>query len=114
MIQVLHNPRCGKSRGCLAFTTESQIPFEIRNYIENPLSVDELKALIKKLDIKPIELVRQKESIWTEKFIGKKMTNAQIIKAIAQYPILMQRPIVIDGDRAIIGRETEKLEEFLK
>lgn len=114
MLQILHNPRCGKSRNCLLFTTETQTPFEIINYLDNPLPVEDLKILIKKLNIKPIELVREKEPIWIEKFKGKKMTNLQIIKAIAKYPILMQRPILIDGDKAIIGREIEKLEGFLK
>ncbi|MCF6132270.1 ArsC/Spx/MgsR family protein [Flavobacterium wongokense] len=114
MLQILHNPRCGKSRDCLLFTTETATPFEIINYIENPLTVDELKALIKKLKVKPIEIIRQKEPIWIDKYQGRKLTNAQIIKAIAKYPILMQRPIVIDGDKAIIGREIDKLEAFLK
>ena len=114
MLQILHNPRCGKSRDCLLFTTDSKVPFQIINYIENPLNVDELKDLINKLKIKPIELVRQKESIWIENYLGKKMTNLQIIKAIAKHPILMQRPIVIDGDKAIIGREIDKLEGFIK
>lgn len=114
MLQILHNPRCGKSRDCLIFVTENKTPFEIINYLENPLSVDELKTLIKKLKIKPIELVRQKEDIWIEKYSDRKLTNAQIIKALAKHPILMQRPIVIDGDKAIIGREIDKLEGFLK
>lgn len=114
MLQILHNPRCGKSRGCLAFVTETNTPYEIINYLENPLTADELKALIKKLKIKPIELVRQKETIWIENYKGKSLTDAAIIKALAQYPILIERPIVIDGDKAIIGREIDKLENFLK
>jgi arsenate reductase len=114
MLQILHNPRCGKSRDCMLFASETSVPFEVINYLDTPLSVDELKALLKKLKIKPIELVRQKESIWIEKYQGKSMTNTQIIKAIAKHPILMQRPIVIDGDKAIIGREIDKLQHFLK
>ncbi|HNP33897.1 MAG TPA: ArsC/Spx/MgsR family protein [Flavobacterium sp.] len=114
MLQILHNPRCGKSRDCLAFVTESNTPFEIINYLDNPLNADELKTLLKKLNLKPIEIVRQKEPIWIEKYKGKKMTNAAIIKAIVKYPILMQRPIVINGDTAIIGREIDKLDNFLK
>jgi arsenate reductase len=113
-LQILHNPRCGKSRDCLAFTTKTNTPFEIIDYLENPLTVDDLKSLIKKLKIKPIELVRQKETIWIENFKGKSLTNAQIIKALAKHPILIERPIVIDGDKAIIGRDIEKLELFIK
>ncbi len=114
MLQILHNPRCGKSRDCLAFTTDSKAKIEIINYIENPLSVDELKTLIKKLKVKPIELVRKKEPIWIEKYQGKSLTNTQIIKALAKHPILMQRPILIAGDKAIIGREIDKLGNFLE
>ena len=114
MLQILHNPRCGKSRDCLAFTSKTEVPFEIINYLENPLSVDDLKILIKKLKIKPIELVRQKEAIWIEKYKDKPMTNTAIIKALAKFPLLIQRPILVDGDKAIIGREIEVLEHFLK
>ncbi|MCF6129439.1 arsenate reductase [Flavobacterium sp. AS60] len=114
MLQILHNPRCGKSRNCLAFVTETNTAFEIINYLENTLSVNELKALIKKLKIKPIELVRQKETIWIENYKGKSLTDTAIIKALAKHPILIERPIVINGDKAIIGREIDKLENFLK
>ena len=114
MLQILHNPRCGKSRSCVAFTTDLNVPFEIRNYLENPLDEAELKTLIKKLKIKSIELVRQKETAWIENYKGKTMTDSDIIKALVKYPILMERPIVIEGERAIIGREIEKLANFLK
>lgn len=114
MLQILHNPRCGKSRACLAFTTESKVPFEVIHYLENPLSVDDLKVLLKKLKIKPIELVRQKESVWIENFKDKKLTELQIIKAIAKHPILMERPIVINGEKAIIGREIELLHKSVR
>lgn len=114
MLQILHNPRCGKSRTCLAFATDLKVPFEIINYLETPLSADDLKALIQKLRIKPIELVRQKEAVWIENYKDKKLTDAAIIKAMVKYPILIERPIVIDGDRAIIGRDIEKLGIFVK
>ena len=113
MLQILHNSRCGKSRACLAFATESKLEFEIINYIENPLTVAELKILLKKLGLKPIELVRQKETIWVENYKGKLMTDADIIKVLAKYPILIERPIVINGNKAIIGREIEKLKGFI-
>lgn len=114
MLQILHNPRCGKSRDCLAFIAKSTIPFEIIKYLENPLTVDDLKVLLKKLNLKPIDIVRQKEVIWTENYKAKSMTDAAILKAIAQHPILMQRPILIDGSTAIIGREIDKIADFLK
>jgi arsenate reductase len=113
MLQILHNPRCGKSRNCLAFLQENQSEYEIRNYLQNPLSEKELNELIVKLNLKPIEMVRQKETIWIDHFKGKTLTDAQIIKALAEYPILLERPIVIKGNKAIIGRDLDKLEKFL-
>jgi arsenate reductase len=113
MIQVLHNPRCGKSRNCLLFLANNGIKHEVINYIEKPLSEAELKELIKKLAIKPIALVRQKEAIWTENFKNKKLTDSAIIKALAKHPILIERPIVIDANKAIIGRDLDKLKDFL-
>lgn len=113
MLQILHNPRCGKSRTCLAFLDNSKEEFEIRNYIQNPLNQAELKELIQKLGIKPIELIRQKETVWITHFKDKTLSDAQVIKALADYPILMERPIVIKGNKAIIGRELEKLAKFL-
>lgn len=113
MLQILHNPRCGKSRNCLAFLDDNQSEYEIRNYLQNPLSESELIELVAKLNLKPIELVRQKETVWIDNFKGKTMTDAQIIKALAQYPILIERPIVIKDKKAIIGRDLDKLEKFL-
>ncbi|MBP6558086.1 MAG: arsenate reductase family protein [Flavobacterium sp.] len=113
MLQILHNPRCGKSRNCLAFLDDAKAEYEIRNYLQNPLSEEELEALIQKLNLKPIELVRQKESVWIDNFKEKVLTDKQIIKALAKYPILIERPIVIKENKAIIGRNLEKLESFI-
>jgi len=113
MLQVLHNPRCGKSRNCLAFLKNSNEEFEIINYLENPLSVKEINVLIKKLKIKPLELVRQKETIWISNFKGKLLNDNDIVNAMAKYPILIERPIVINKKNAIIGRDIEKLIDFI-
>jgi arsenate reductase len=113
MLQILHNPRCGKSRNCLAFLKENDVPFEVINYLENPLSAIEIKVLLKKLNCKPIELVRQKETIWKDKFKGKSLSDEDIIKALAKFPILIESPIVIKNGKAIIAREMEKLKNFI-
>ena len=97
----------------MAFIKESKYEFEIINYLVKPLSTDEIKTLIKKLNIKPIELVRQKEAIWIEDYKGKLLTDADIIKAMAIHPIIIERPIVIKGNKAIIGREIKKLNDFI-
>ena len=113
MLQMLHNPRCGKSRNCLAFLKENDVPFEVINYLENPLSKTELETLINKLAIKPLDLVRQKETIWKDSFKGKSLSDEDIIKALAKFPILMERPIAIKNGKAIIAREMEKLKNFI-
>jgi arsenate reductase len=114
MIQIYHNPRCGKSRNCLAFLEESKNEFEIIKYLEDTPTFQELSSLIKKLSIKPIELVRQKEKVWIENYKGKNISDEEIIKVMVQNPILIERPIVINRDKAIIARELDKLEGFLQ
>ena len=83
MIQVLHNPRCGKSRNCLAFLTDADQSFEVINYLQNPLSVAEIQDLLQKLGIKPLALVRQKETVWIEDYKNKALTDNEIIKRLS-------------------------------
>jgi len=109
MIQIYHNSRCGKSRECLAFLEKSGQEYEIIKYLEDVPTFDELKEIIKKLGIKPIELVRRKEKIWTENFKDKPLSDDEIINAMISNPILIERPIVINGDKAIIARPLEKI-----
>lgn len=113
MIQIYHNSRCGKSRNCLAFLENTKKEFEIINYLTNTPSFEELSALIKKLNIKPIELVRQKEKIWIENFKNLNLNDEEIIRAMLANPILIERPIVINGKSAIIGRDLEKVAAFI-
>lgn len=113
MIQIYHNSRCGKSRECLAFLENSGQNFEIIKYLEDIPSFEELKEIIKKLDLKPIELVRQKEKIWIENFKNLEMTDDEIIQAMISNPILIERPIVINGDKAVIARPLEKVAAIL-
>jgi len=113
MIQIYHNSRCTKSRECLAFLEESGKEFEVVKYLEHVPSFEELKLIIGKLNIKPIELVRRKEKIWTENFKDKKMTDDEIIKTMVSNPILIERPIVINGEKAVIARPLEKAAEII-
>ncbi len=108
MIQIYHNSRCGKSRECLAFLEEYGKEYEVIKYLDNVPTFDELKSIIEKLDIKPIELVRQKEKIWLENFKNKIMSDDEIIQAMILNPILIERPIVINGNKAVIARPLEK------
>ncbi|GEC79139.1 arsenate reductase (glutaredoxin) [Flavobacterium aquatile] len=113
MITIYHNPRCGKSRDCLAFLETSDKKFEIIKYLETPLSLNELKEIIRKLNINPIELIRKNETIWKENFKGKELTDSEIIQSMVDYPILIERPIVVYNDKAIIARPLEKINEII-
>ncbi len=113
MIQVYHNNRCGKSREAIALLEQLGKEFEIIKYLDNPPTFEELENLLNKLNYKPIDLVRQKESIWIANFKGKDLTDSQIISALAENPILIERPIVIIGDKAIVARPPEKLNDFI-
>ena len=105
MIQILHNPRCGKSRNCLAFLNDSKKEFEIIKYLENRPTFDELALILKKLDYNPIELVRQNETIWIENYKKIPLTNDEIIMAMIENPILIERPIIIIGNKAFVVRD---------
>lgn len=113
MIQIYHNPRCGKSRNCLAFLEESKKEFEIIKYLDEAPSYEELVSLIKKLNIQPLALVRVKEKIWIENFKNKQLSNEEIIQILASNPILIERPIVIKGEKAIIGRVLDDVYAFI-
>lgn len=109
MIQIYHNSRCGKSRECLAFIEDSGKEYEVVKYLDEVPSFEELKTILKKLGIKPIELVRRKEKIWLENFKDKELSDNEIIQAMISNPILIERPIVINGEKAVIARPLEKI-----
>ena len=113
MITIYHNPRCTKSREGLCEIENLNQPFEIRKYLDEPFTEKELKEVIKKLNIKPLELVRTKESIWIENYKGKDLTDNQIIEAMLQNPKLIERPIIVNGNKAVIARPKEKINEIL-
>jgi len=112
-MKIYHNPRCGKSREGLAILQESKLPFEIINYLENPLSTEELTEIIKLLGIPPIDLVRKNEAIWKENFKGKKLSDSEIIIAMVKNPKLIERPIVINNNKAVIGRPPDLIKSIL-
>ena len=114
MIEVYHNPRCGKSRNCLAFLENSNQEYKIIKYLEEVPSQEELSTLLKKLKLKPIELVRQKEKIWIENYKNQEMSDETVIQAMIAHPILIERPIIIKGHKAIIAREIDKIEAFFQ
>ncbi len=113
MIQIYHNPRCSKSREALAILEESNVDFEVVKYLDTPPSEKELKEILKKLDISPIDLVRKREAIWKENFAKKTLSDEEIIQAMVSYPKLIERPIVIKENKAVIGRPPVLIKDIL-
>ncbi len=109
MIKIYHNNRCSKSRQGLQILEESGKDFEIIKYLENIPSQEELLEIIELLGIKPIELIRKNEAIWKENYKGKELTDTEVIAAMVKNPKLIERPIIINGDKAVIGRPPEKI-----
>ncbi len=113
MITIYHNPRCSKSREGLTYLEDKGVQYKITKYLDEPLTKEELTDILKKLDYKPLELVRTKEEIWKELTKDKNLNDAEIIEAMVKYPRLIERPIIINGDKAVVARPTEKIDEII-
>jgi len=110
---IYHNPRCRKSREALELLQHQCKEVKIIDYLKNPPSVEELNSIIKLLGIKPEELIRKGESIYKESYKDKQLSDEEWIKVMVANPILIERPIIVDGKRAVIGRPPEKVRELL-
>ena len=107
-MEIYHNPRCSKSRATLSIIKAHNIDPNIRLYLDNPLSVSEIKILIKKLDTTADKIIRKSEEIYKNLEL-KDADEDTLVKEISQNPILLERPIVVKGDKAIIGRPPENV-----
>jgi arsenate reductase len=103
-VQILHNPRCGKSREALKLLQDEGCEIEIIEYLKNIPTKKEIKNILDKLGLLAFDIVRKKEAVFLEKFKGKTFTNDEWIQILIENPILIERPIVIDGYKAIVGR----------
>ena len=113
MIKIYHNTRCSKSRDVCTILEKKKVKTEIVEYLKTPPTQKEIKELLKMLGMKAEEVVRKGEPIYKEKFASKKLTEAQWIKALAENPILIERPIIVKGNKAIIGRPPESVLKFI-
>lgn len=115
--QFLHNPRCRKSREALALLAEKPLEIEVRAYLEEPLNQEELESLIAKLrktegltkDELPSGLIRTGEADYKSHYKGKLTNEAAVIEALLKHPKLLERPILINGQKAAIGRPPENI-----
>lgn len=101
---LYHNPRCSKSRETLALLESHGIQPEIVEYLKTPPTAEELGSILRKLGIRAEELVRKGEDVYKSRYAGKTLTDAQWIAAMVADPVLIERPIVLDGARAVLGR----------
>ena len=106
---IYHNPRCGKSRDTLAILQAKGIEPEIVEYLKVPPSKEALRGILKMLGMKPEQMVRKGEDVFKQKFAGKILTDDQWLDALAKNPILIERPIVVKGTKAVIGRPPENV-----
>jgi len=112
-IIVYHNSRCSKSRCALAYLDDKKVEYEIVEYLKDVPTKDELTNIIKMLGILPEGLVRKGEPDFKENFKGRELTNNEWIEAMIQYPKLIERPIVIKNNKAVIARPTEHIDELV-
>ncbi len=112
-LTIYHNPRCSKSREALALLEGRGLTPRIVRYLEDPPSAAELAEIVRKLGIRPEQLVRKGEDVYKAKFAGRTLGDDQWIAAMVENPVLIERPIVIAGSRAVIGRPPERVSALL-
>ena len=106
-MELIHNPRCSKSRQAKQILEENGVKFEVREYLKDGLTVAELTDIIEKLGKKPSEILRKGEAVYKEQFKGKEFTEQEWIQVMVEYPKLIERPILINGYKAVVGRPPE-------
>jgi arsenate reductase (glutaredoxin) len=109
---LYYNPECSKCQKALSLLDSKGCAIELRNYLTDPPSVEEIRSLLKKLGIRAEELVRKTEPLYITKFEGHEHTEDEWITIMSANPILIERPIIINGSRALIGRPVERVLEF--
>ena len=112
-MKILHNPRCRKSREGLKILEDSGQDFTIVEYLKEPLTEEQLSEVLSKLGMSAMDLVRKNEKEWKENFKGREMSEEEVVAAMVAHPKLIERPIVISGDRAVVGRPPENISQLL-
>ena len=113
MIKIYHNTRCSTSRKGLELLKESKKEFENIEYIKKPLDKIEMKEILQKLKISPMDLIRTKEKIWKENYQDKVLSEDELIELMIEFPNLMERPIVVNQEKAVVGRPPELINDIL-
>tara|TARA_B110000444_G_C18680273_1_gene519368 strand:- start:477 stop:830 length:354 start_codon:yes stop_codon:yes gene_type:complete len=113
-VTIFHNPRCSKSRAALQIVKKLGIEPIIIEYLKNPPTPEKIKLILNKLGVNPRDIMRTKEPVYLEKELNNQdLANEELIDAIAESPILLERPIILVGEKAAIGRPPELILEIL-
>lgn len=112
-MQIYHNPRCRKSREALAFLNEKGIEVEVIEYLKTPPNRDELEMILMKLNLEPQDIVRRTEDIYKKQLKGKEFNREEWLQILVENPKLIERPIVVKNNKAVIARPLENLEKLL-
>jgi polyphosphate kinase len=113
VMRIYHNPRCGKSRAGLKYLEKKGFEIEIRSYLTDGLTEQELKSIIVKTGLKPFDLVRTQEPVYKTNFRDKTLSDDEWISALVNFPNLLKRPIVVNGDKAVIATDPENIEAIV-
>jgi arsenate reductase len=109
----LHNPRCSKSRAALELVREAGVELPVREYLNEPLSTDELRRIVELLGVRPIDIVRRGEPQFAALGLSDETPDEEVLRTMVEHPILIERPIVVRGGRAVIGRPPENVRSLL-
>jgi arsenate reductase len=112
-MKLYHNPRCGKSREALKLLKERGIEPEIVEYLKNIPTHAEIEDLLKRLNMKAEDLLRKNEKVFKEMYKGKDLSDSKWIEAMIAEPKMIERPIFVNGDKAVVGRPPEKVLELI-
>jgi arsenate reductase len=109
----LHNPRCSKSRAALELVREAGVELPVREYLKEPPTIEELRHIVQLLGVRPIDIVRRGEEIYKTLGLSEATPDEEMLRAMAEHPILIERPIAVRNGRAVVGRPIENLREIL-
>mgnify|MGYP005750972729 CR=1 FL=1 len=113
MVKIYHNKMCSKSRQTLELLQQKGQEVEVVEYLKNTPTEDELSDVLAKLNMKPEQLLRKGEKVYKENFAGQTHTDQEWINIMVEHPVLIERPIVVHGDKAVIGRPPENVLSIL-
>ncbi|MDX9899948.1 MAG: arsenate reductase (glutaredoxin) [Aliarcobacter sp.] len=113
-IEIWHNPQCSKSRNAMELLEAKGLNTSVIKYLENVPTKEQIKAVLKKLNMKASQILRTGEDIYKELNLKEIDDEDKLIEIMTEHPILIERPIIIKGEIAVIARPIENLEELLK